>query len=99
MAQVNWTHEAEVWLQSIYGFIASDSPSAAYRTIERIIERAEILAKFPEIGARLQLREGQHEEIRELLYGHYRIAYVIKDDGLIDILGVFHAAMDIDRYF
>jgi toxin ParE1/3/4 len=33
-----------------------------------------------------------------LLYGHYRIAYLIKDDGNIDILGVFHGALDIGRY-
>jgi plasmid stabilization system protein ParE len=33
-----------------------------------------------------------------LLYGHYRIAYLVKDDGNIDILGVFHGALDIARY-
>ena len=30
--------------------------------------------------------------------GHYRIAYLIKADGNIDILGVFHGAMEIERY-
>ncbi len=33
-----------------------------------------------------------------LLYGHYRVAYLIKEDQTIDILGVFHGALDIDRY-
>ena len=37
--------------------------------------------------------------IRILLFGHYRIAYLIKQDGNIDILGVFHGALDIERYF
>lgn len=36
--------------------------------------------------------------VRILLYGHYRIAYVIKDDGNIDILGVFHGSLDISKY-
>jgi plasmid stabilization system protein ParE len=36
--------------------------------------------------------------IRVLLHGHYRIAYLIKPDGTIDILGVFHGSLDIDRY-
>jgi plasmid stabilization system protein ParE len=36
--------------------------------------------------------------VRVLLYGHYRIAYLVKDDGNIDILGVFHSALDITRY-
>ena len=38
------------------------------------------------------------EDIRILLYGHYRIAYFIKDGGDIDILGVFHGSLDIERY-
>ena len=37
-------------------------------------------------------------EIRILLYGHYRIAYLLKSESSIDILGVFHGALDIDRY-
>lgn len=38
------------------------------------------------------------EHVRTILYGHYRIAYLVKDDGNIDILGVFHGALDITRY-
>lgn len=37
-------------------------------------------------------------DIRILLYGHYRIAYLIKGSDRVDILGVFHGALDIDRY-
>jgi plasmid stabilization system protein ParE len=33
-----------------------------------------------------------------LLYGHYRIAYLIQADGSIDILGVFHGALEISSY-
>jgi toxin ParE1/3/4 len=32
--------------------------------------------------------------VRILLYGHYRIAYLINDDGNIDVLG----SLDISRY-
>ena len=42
--------------------------------------------------------EDSENKIRILLYGHYRIAYVIKDENNIDILGVFHGALDIQRY-
>jgi toxin ParE1/3/4 len=34
-----------------------------------------------------------------MLYGHYRIAYMVRNLDQIDILGVFHGAMDIDQYF
>jgi hypothetical protein len=30
--------------------------------------------------------------------GHYRIAYLIKSDTSIDALGVFHDALNIERY-
>jgi hypothetical protein len=33
-----------------------------------------------------------------LFYEHYRITYLIKEDGDIDILGVFHGALDIEKY-
>ena len=36
--------------------------------------------------------------VRILLYGHYRIAYLVKDDRNVDILGVFHGSLDITRY-
>jgi leucyl-tRNA synthetase len=39
------------------------------------------------------------EKEKEDFLQHYRIAYLIKPDGNIDILGVFHGALDIDRYF
>jgi plasmid stabilization system protein ParE len=33
-----------------------------------------------------------------LLYGHYRIAYSVDEDGDVIIVGVFHGALDIERY-
>jgi len=39
-------------------------------------------------------------EVRILLYGHYRLAYLRHHDSeVIDILGVFHGSMEIDRFF
>ena len=38
------------------------------------------------------------QHVRILLYGHYRIAYLIKDDGNIAVLGVFHGSLDITKY-
>jgi len=56
-----------------------------------------MLRRFPEIGYRY--RAEAEGEIRILLYGHYRIAYLLKPPSSIDILGVFHGALDIDRSF
>ncbi|HEY9421787.1 MAG TPA: type II toxin-antitoxin system RelE/ParE family toxin [Thermoanaerobaculia bacterium] len=96
MGQVRWSHEAESWLQEIYDYIALDNPLAAVRTVQGIVEKAETLPRFPERGYRYNAKPERH--IRILLYGHYRIAYLVNQDGDIDILGVFHGSLDIDRY-
>lgn len=96
MGKIRWTLEAERWLREIYDYIVRDNPAAALRTLNGITERAETLTKFPKRGYRYQ--ERPEKQIRILLYGHYRIAYLVNDGGDIDILGVFHGALDIERY-
>ena len=95
MAEVSWTAEAQQWLRDIFEFIAADSPEAAARVVSEIYERAQILKDHPKVGYPYQPSE---QEVRVLLYGHYRIAYLIRADGNVDILGVFHGALDINRY-
>jgi plasmid stabilization system protein ParE len=97
LAEINWTRESEIWLKDIYDYIAADNPDAAARTVLAIYETAQLLRTHPRLGRRYEAE--QSREIRVLLYEHYRIAYLIKSDGNIDILGVFHGALDIDRYF
>lgn len=96
MAESRWTLEAERWLHEIHSYIAADNPRAANRMMDRILEKAATLSAFPETGYRYGKRKDIH--IRILLYGHYRIAYRIKEGGDIDILGVFHGALEIDRF-
>ena len=97
MAKIRWTAEAEMWLRDIYDYIANDNPGAAMRVINGIYEKAQILRKFPDIG--YVHRSEEEGEIRILLYGHYRIAYLRrKEKEVIDILGIFHGALDIDKY-
>ena len=95
MAEITWAEEAQRWLADIFEHIATDNPRAAARTVNGIYERAQVLARFPEIGHRYW---ASNRHVRILLYGHYRIAYLIKDDGNIDVLGVFHGSLDITKY-
>lgn len=96
MAKINWTHEAEDWLKRIYDYVVLDNRNAAFKLVKMIYQRAEILEDFPLIGQRLLDWPDRH--IRVLLYGHYRIAYLVKEDKTIDILGVFHSALDMKKY-
>ena len=95
MATIAWTEEAQRWLKDIFEFIAADNPAAAARTVQEIYDRAQVLASFPEIGHRYV---ASARNVRILLYEHYRIAYLVKDDRNIDVLGVFHGSLDITKY-
>ena len=95
MAEIRWTEEALRWLEDIYEYVSVDDPAAASRILQGIFERTQDALAFPEIGYRYTHSTRQ---IRILLYGHYRIAYLADDNGDIDVLGVFHSALDISRY-
>lgn len=97
MAQITWTREAQVWLRDIYDFIAADNAAAAGRVVAGIHASTQSLRKHPRLGERYT--HIKDREIRVLVHGHYRIAYLIRQDsGDIDILGVFHGALQIERY-
>lgn len=96
MGEVRWSQEALRWLREIHDYIAEDNPDAARRTVEGILNRVEMLRSFPEIGQRYRTPSGR--EVRVLLYGHYRIAYRIQGEGDVELAGIYHGALDLDRH-
>ena len=96
MAKIIWTSEAERWLRFIFDYISEDNPDAAAKVVNGIYSKAQILLEHPNIG---YIYEHEvEEEIRILLYGHYRITYLVNSSSDIVILGVFHGALEIESY-
>lgn len=95
MAEVVWTEEASRWLEEIFEYIAQENPGAARQVVLDIYEHAQVLRDNPQIGYRYLASE---RHVRILLYGHYRIAYLVREGQGVEILGVFHGALDIGRY-
>jgi plasmid stabilization system protein ParE len=89
LASINWTAEAETWLRNIYEYIAADNPDAARLTVEGIVLKAQLLKSYPQLGQKYEFPGPR--EIRILMYGHYRIAYLVKPDNNIDIWECFMA--------
>ena len=96
MAQIVWTLEAANSLDAIHDYIAEDNPRAALNVVNGIYDKIQLLRVHPRLGQRNSPIADR--EVREILYGHYRIAYLIKTEDQLEILGIFHGAMDIDRY-
>ena len=94
MAEKRWTLEAVKWLQDIHDYVVEDNPTAAQYVITGIYEKAQILRDFPPIG--YKYRTEPEGDTRILSYGHYRITYLIRGTESVEILGVFHSALEID---
>jgi plasmid stabilization system protein ParE len=97
MAKIAWTSEAQHWLRDIYDYIAAENPGAAEHVALAIYDSVRVLHEHPRLGQRYLYVTDR--EVRILHYSHYRIAYLIREStGDIDILGVFHGALPIERY-
>lgn len=86
---VHWTDTAVAHLVAIYERIAQDAPVYAQRMIDRLTQRSEQIATFPESGR--MVPEYEAPDIREVIESPYRIIYRIKVDQ-IDVLAVVHGA-------
>ena len=68
-------------------YISLDNPSAAERWVENIFNRVKVLQSSPKAGRKVP--EVEREEIRELIYGNYRIIYRV-EKSKISILTLRH---------
>lgn len=96
MGQVRWTEEAAERLHQIREYLVERSPRAAAETIRGLYELAGSLDRFPERGFLYRTRLG--DQVRIVLYGHYRVVYGVEEGGKVTVIGIFHGAMDLPRY-
>jgi toxin ParE1/3/4 len=89
VARIRWTNQALADLVAIGNFIARDAPSVAQVFVDNVFEAVKHLEIFPRSG-RIVPEIGQ-EDIREILFGSYRIVYVVGEEE-VNILTVFHAS-------
>jgi toxin ParE1/3/4 len=92
--KVYWTPKAESQLDSIYRYIANESPVYALRTIERIFIKERQLELFPMSGRSVPAY--RNENVREIISGSYRIVYRIEADQ-IEIISVIHTARELPQ--
>ena len=81
-------------LESIGDYIALDSARYAAEFIDSLLNHLHILYDFPKAGRIVP--EFDQEDTRELIYGHYRIVYWLRNDELITIIRVIHGSKLLD---
>ena len=87
--KIEWTISAEKDITHIKQYIGMDSKFYAEKLVERIFLEVEKLPEFPKIGRIVP--EINSEDIREIIFGTYRIVYRILLDK-IQIITVIHSS-------
>ena len=82
MAEIRWTEEAVRWLQEIHTYISKENPKAAAKVVSGIYAKTQILSESPEIG--YIYRYESYGVIRILVYGHYKITYLLKSNSVVE---------------
>lgn len=95
MVQINWTFQATGDLKGIAEYISKESKRYAKLQVDRIKNRTKVLKT--QIRSGIIVSEINHENIRELIEGNYRIIYKKVAANQIDILTIHHSARDLKR--
>jgi len=92
--KIIWTKSAVLNLESIKSYIAQDSQYYSVELTEKIFGAVEKLSGFPRLGR--EVPEIKKENIREIIYGNYRILYRI-DTEVLYIIAIIHATRDFNQ--
>lgn len=89
--KLRWSNEAIDELAAISDFVAQFSATYGGELTARILEAADKLIQFPELGRKNAALGSEH--VRELLVEKYRLVYYT-DNQLITILSIRHQALN-----
>ena len=89
--RVEWTRRAVDALEEALAFVATDSPPAAERLLDRLLRAAASLSELTERGRRLP--ELNDPNVREPIIPPYRLIYEY-DAESVRILALLHDAQD-----
>jgi len=86
--KIIWSPLAVDRASEIAEYISLDNPTAATKWVERVFEKVKALSSSLEIGRKVP--EVNRKEIRELIFGNYRIIYRVEKSN-ISILTIRHS--------
>lgn len=87
--KIIWSPQASYHLAEICDYISKDSEYYASLFAEKVIKLIETIPDFPRSGR--MVPEYNEEDLRERIYGNYRIIYRIKEE-VIEIVAICHGS-------
>lgn len=97
MVKIKWTMPARDDLKAINEYISRYSKIYAKGLIKSLINVTVKLEKMPYCGRIVP--EVDSSSLREIIHNNYRIVYLVKPNGDIDILRVIHTSRDFKQEF
>ena len=91
---IRWAPRAASHLEQICEYISRDSGVYARIFAIKVLSIIEETASFPMIGR--VVPEYNDSNLRERIYGNYRIVYRLKD-GVIEIAAICHGAQSLEK--
>lgn len=91
--KIEWAARPRTDIRELRRYIAQDSPHYARRFVDKIFQAGK-LSEHPRFGR--QVPEAARDDVRELIFRHYRIIYVIKPDCVF-IASIIHGGRDPSR--
>ena len=92
--KIKWSPRAASNLEEICNYIAKDSEYYSILFARKITNRVKAIPQFPKSGRIVS--EYKDENLREKIYGNYRIVYRLKGD-IVEIVAICHGARSLDR--
>ena len=91
--RIELSPRAEADVDEIVAYISQDSPEVAKRWVTRLYEKLDGLDTFPRGCSLANEDEDCLFELRQAVFGNYRILFTIRDDdNLVWVLTIRHAA-------
>ena len=90
--RIKWSPRAASHFEGICDYIAKDSKYYAVLFAKKVVAIVKSLPQFPKTGRIVP--EYNDENLREKIYGNYRIVYRIKEK-IIEIVAICHGARQL----
>jgi|APFre7841882590_1041340.scaffolds.fasta_scaffold17723_3 plasmid stabilization system protein ParE len=92
--KIKWSPRAASNLEEICNYIVKDSEYYSILFAKKITNIVKAIPQFPKSGRIVP--EYKDENLREKIYGNYRIVYRLKVD-IVEIVAICHGARSLDR--